>query len=62
MTHEAFCALVRDMRKVQVEYFRTRNQLALSKSITLERRVDLYLAEIADTLPEPPRELNLFMQ
>lgn len=62
MTHESFCALVRDMRKVQRDYFRTRNQIALRKSMALEAKVDAYLGTISDTLPDPPMELDLFKQ
>lgn len=62
MTHEAFCALVRDMRTVQREYFRTRNYLAMQKSMKLEAKVDAYIETISDTLPEPPQQLELFTQ
>lgn len=40
-----FIELVREMRKTQREYFRTRDKNVLSRSKELERKVDAYLAQ-----------------
>ena len=40
-----FEKLVREMRKAQKEFFRTRSREALGKSKELEREVDKYLEE-----------------
>ena len=40
MTSAEFNSLVREMRKAQKEYFRTRSKESLMKSKTLEKQVD----------------------
>ena len=46
MTHKQFFALVEQMRHAQKEYFRTKRNLNLCKSI--ETRVDLALQRLRD--------------
>lgn len=40
MTHEAFVALVREMRQCQKDYFKTRDFNILNASKRLEKQVD----------------------
>jgi len=54
MTDEAFRTLVRDMRAAQTQYFATRSNTDLRKSIAFEHQVDAYLADNAS------EELTLF--
>jgi hypothetical protein len=52
MTDQDFRTLVAEMRHAQTEYFRTRSGDALSKSKSLERRVDQALKEFSSTQKE----------
>lgn len=45
MSYEQFRELVKDMRKWQKEYFKTRSKTALSESKRLEKQVDEALSE-----------------
>ena len=45
MTVGDFINIVKEMRKAQKEYFRTRSQASLTKSKELEKTVDKLLAE-----------------
>lgn len=52
MTQEEFINLVRDMRKAQKEYFKTRDYLVLNRSKILERQVDAAIKSFEQ--PESP--------
>ena len=45
MTVGEFINIVKEMRKAQKEYFKTRSQASLTKSKELEKTVDKLLAE-----------------
>lgn len=49
MTTEDLAAIVRQMRKLQRDYFRTRDQGTLRESKDMERRVDAALEHLAGT-------------
>lgn len=45
MKEEEFYNTVKDMREMQMKYFRTRNIIVLKKAKTLEKKVDDYIKE-----------------
>jgi len=49
--HAEFIELVREMRFNQRQYFKHRTQGFLDKSKSLEKQVDQYLSESANTQP-----------
>ena len=48
MTSDEFRELLKRMRSLQKEYFRTRDRLVLGQAKELEKQVDLYLAAEAE--------------
>lgn len=45
MNEEQFYNTVKDMREMQIKYFRTRNIIVLKKAKALEKKVDDYIKE-----------------
>lgn len=45
MKEEEFYNTVKDMRELQIKYFRTRNIIVLKKAKKLEKKVDNYIKE-----------------
>lgn len=45
MNEEQFYNTVKDMREMQIKYFRTRNIIVLKKAKALEKKVDNYIKE-----------------
>ena len=51
---ETLAAMVRKMRQTQIEYFATRNKVALKKSKLIEVQVD----QILKLIPAPKEDLS----
>ena len=57
-----FMQLVREMRKAQKEYFKTRNKDVLAKSKQFEKRVDDEIKKEEEALAENQEQLDKIAQ
>lgn len=60
MTAEQFFHLVSRMRSVQKCYFKTKSQMALTESKSLEQEVDREIARVEELLPPKQEQPKLF--